>query len=94
MRALGFDHENPQVISLARLAGTRDIALGALAVSTHRDPGAAATVAGLNAGVDALDAAAFLIALLRREGIDHAALLGASSAATAAAMGARLSRRA
>jgi hypothetical protein len=94
MRLLGFDPANPQVMALARLAGTRDLALGAVAVSTHRDPHAAATVAGLNAGVDALDALAFLIALVRRQGIDRSALLGSGSATVAAATGAWLARRA
>jgi hypothetical protein len=93
MRLLGFDPANAQVMSLARLAGTRDLALGAVAVSTHRDPGTAATVAGLNAAVDALDAVAFLIALLRRQGIDRASSLGAGGAAAAALTGAWLARR-
>jgi hypothetical protein len=94
MRVLGFDPANPQVMALARLAGTRDLALGVVAVSTHRDPGAAAIVAGLNAAVDALDAVAFAIAFVRRQGIDRAALLGTTSAATATAIGVWLSRRA
>jgi hypothetical protein len=92
MRVLGFNPADPQVITLARLAATRDLALGAVAVSTHRDAGAAATVAGLNAAVDALDAAAFAIALARRQGIDRAALLGTTSAATAAAVGVWLAK--
>jgi hypothetical protein len=93
MRALGFDPTNPQVMSLARLAGTRDLALGAVAVSTHRDPDAARAVAGVNAAVDAFDALAFAIALVRRQGIDRAALFGTASAAAAATTGAWLARR-
>lgn len=94
MRILGFDPANAQVIALARLAGTRDLALGVVAVSTHRDPQAAASVAGLNGAVDALDALVFAIALTRRQGIDRAALLGTTSAAAAAAAGAWLARSA
>lgn len=94
MRVLGFDPDSAEVIVLARMAGTRDLALGAVAVSTHRDPEAAAATVGLNAAVDAADAVAFAIALVRRQGIDRAALLGTTSAAVAAATGAWLARHA
>jgi hypothetical protein len=93
MDALGFDPDNPQVMALARLAGTRDLALGAAAAACAGDPQAAATMARLNAGVDALDAAAFGVALVRRRGIDRAALLGAATAAAAAAIGLGLASR-
>jgi hypothetical protein len=92
MWVLGFESSNPQVMALARLAGTRDLALGGLAVATLSDRDRAAEVARINAGVDALDSLAFAIALLRRQGIDRAALMGAVSAAGAAAAGMWLAR--
>jgi len=92
MRGLGFDPDNPQVMALARLAGTRDLALGAGAVATLDDPRAQATMLRANAVVDALDAAAFGIALVRRRGIDRAAVMGTASAAAASVVGMLLAR--
>jgi hypothetical protein len=93
MRVLGFDPDNPQVRALAYLGGTRDIALGAIAVASLAQPERAAKIAGVNGAVDALDAVAFATALARREGIDRAAVLGTLSATGAAAMGLWLARR-
>ena len=93
VRALGFDPDNPQVMSLARLAGTRDLVLGGAAVACADDGPAAATMTRLNAAVDALDALAFGIALVRRQGIDRAGLVGSLSAAAAAAFGLALASR-
>jgi hypothetical protein len=94
MKALGFDPGNAQVRALARLAGTRDLALGALAAASAGDPVAARRMFAVNALVDAGDALAFGIAVKRREGIDRAAVGGALSAAAAAALGAWLFSRA
>lgn len=93
MRALGFDPDNPQVMALARLAGTRDLALGAGAAATASDAHAASTMLRVNAAVDALDSLAFAIALVRRRGIDRAAAMGTLSAAAAATAGLVLARR-
>ena len=76
MAVLGFDAGNPQAMALARLAGTRDIALGAVAVATADDREKASKVLRLNAVVDAGDALTFAIPLVRREGLDRAALAG------------------
>lgn len=84
---LGFDSRNPQAMLLARATGTRDIALGAIAVATAGDPDQAPSVALLCAGVDAGDAVAFGGAVIRREGIDQAALVGTVSALAATAFG-------
>jgi hypothetical protein len=94
MAALGFDAENPQSLALARLAGTRDLALGAVAVATADDPDRAGKVLRLNAAVDAGDALTFAIPLARREGIDRAALGGVVSATAATILGAWLASRA
>ncbi|HEX2129745.1 MAG TPA: hypothetical protein VHF58_11065 [Solirubrobacterales bacterium] len=93
MRVLGFDPDNPEVMALARLAGTRDLALGAGAAATLDDPAAAATMLRVNAAVDAGDALAFGIALLRRRGIDRAALVGTATAAGAAAVALAVAKR-
>ncbi len=93
MRALGFDPANAQVRALARLAGTRDLALGGLAAASAGDRAMARKVIGLNAIVDAGDALAFGIALRRREGINQAAIGGALSATAAALIGAWLAAR-
>lgn len=93
MRVVGFDPDNPEVMALARLAGTRDIALGGAAAACSGDPLATATITRVNAGVDALDSLAFGIALARRRGIDRAALMGTVSAAAAAALGLAVASR-
>lgn len=93
MKLLGFDPSNTQVRALARLAGTRDLALGGLAAASAGDPVMARKVIALNAAVDAGDALAFGIALRRREGIDRAAIGGALPAAAAAIAGAWLASR-
>ncbi len=93
MRALGFDSDNPQVMALARLAGTRDLALGGAAAACVHDPAAAATITRLNAAVDAMDALAFGIALVRRRGINRAALGGTAAAALGAGLGAVVAGR-
>jgi hypothetical protein len=93
MHALGFDPRNPQVMALARLAGTRDLALGGAGAVCAADPVAAATITRLNAAVDALDSLAFGIALVRRRGIDRAALIGTLSAGAAAGLGAAVASR-
>ncbi len=87
MAALGFDGDNPQVLALARLAGTRDLALGTVAVASADDPELAPKILALNAAVDAGDAVTFAIPLMRREGIDRAALGGVISATAASVLG-------
>jgi hypothetical protein len=93
MRVLGFDPRNAESRALGRLAGTRDAILGVLAVGSLDEPRAARAMALANAWVDAGDAAAFGLALVRREGIDRAALMGATSATAASATGFWLARR-
>jgi len=87
MGLLGFDSDNPQAMALGRLAGTRDIALGAIALASAGDPVRAPAITRVNAAVDAGDALAFGGAIARREGIDRAAGMGALSALAATALG-------
>ena len=93
MRLLGFDVDDAAAVALGRVAGTRDVALGALAVATAGDPQRGAAVARVNAAVDAGDAVTFGEAFVRREGIDRAAVMGAVSAAAATAFGLWLAQR-
>lgn len=93
LRALGFDPATAQVRALGRLAATRDLATGALAVAALGDADSMRRVALANAAIDAGDALAFAIALSRREGLDRAALGGAVGGASGAVGGALLARR-
>jgi hypothetical protein len=93
MATLGFDAGNPQAMTLARLAGTRDLALGAVAVATADDREKASKVLRLNAVVDAGDALTFAIPLVRRESLDRAGLGGVASATAATALGLWLAGR-
>jgi hypothetical protein len=92
IKALGFDPANPQAIALARLAGTRDLALGALTIVSLRDLGAARRLSVVNALVDAADATALTIPFARRHPIGPTAALGAASAIFAALAGAWIAR--
>ncbi len=93
MDALGFDADNPEAMVLARLAGTRDLALGAVALATADDPALGPKTVKLNAAVDAADALTFAVPLARRDGIDRAAVGGLASAIGATAFGLWLARR-
>jgi len=86
LRGLGFG-ARAETKALARMAGARDVALGALtlAAADHRDRLRLASLAC--AAVDAADAASFAAGLARREGIDRAAALGVPSAAAATGAG-------
>lgn len=79
-RMLGFpaDHDNPTARAMARMFGVRDIGLGVLAFYAVLHPETAPFIFLFNAFMDAGDLAAFAVPLLRRQGIDRAAL--ASSA--------------
>ena len=90
---LGFDPCAAEVRALGRLAATRDLALGGLALAARDDAATGGRVALVNALVDLGDATAFAIALARREGIDRAAVGGFVSAAAAGLAGLYLARR-
>ncbi|HEV7771021.1 MAG TPA: DUF4267 domain-containing protein [Solirubrobacterales bacterium] len=85
LRALGFPPPDTAASSLARIAGSRDIALGLLAFAAREDREAIRTAAVVAAAVDAADALAFALAgrdpRLRRAGISG--VLSGSAAAVA-----------
>lgn len=87
LRALGFGETDGAGRTLARMAGARDLALGALVLASleHRRTLRATSLAC--AAADAADALAFADALARREGIDRAALGGGASALAGTGLG-------
>jgi hypothetical protein len=86
LRLLGFREPAAETRVLARMAGGRDIALGVLTLAAA-DRESLRAAALLGSAVDAVDALSFGSPLLRREGIDQAALLGSSTASAATAIG-------
>jgi hypothetical protein len=93
LRLLGFRSDDGENRALARLAGGRDVALGTLALVAVDDARRLRPITLANAAVDAADAAAFVVALVRGDGIDRAAVLGAGSASLAAVTGLWLAAR-
>jgi len=86
------EQDNPTARTMARLFGVRDIALGALVLRYAAEPEIARTLHRVNALVDVGDASAAAIALVRREGIDRAAIVLLAVASSAAATGVYLAR--
>jgi len=84
LRALGFSEPNTQTLALARVAGSRDLALGALTVAARDDSRRLRGVGIAAIGVDAADAVTFALAS-RQPGFG---LVGAGNAlaGTAAAL--------
>jgi len=90
LRALGFAEPDAQALTVARIAGTRDLVLGAWQTTTlgDRERLARATVAA--AACDAGDALAFALAL--GAGERRAGLRGLAGAVPATALGLGLAR--
>ncbi|HNN98381.1 MAG TPA: DUF4267 domain-containing protein [Pseudomonadota bacterium] len=78
-RALGFPaaQDSPTARLMARLFGVRDIGLGVLAFYALRHPETASFLFLFNAAMDGGDLVSMSIPLIRREGIDRAALTSA-----------------
>jgi hypothetical protein len=94
LRALGFDPDEPQALTLGRLTATRDLATGALALAALDEAGATRRIAFVNAAIDAGDAVTFALALRGRDSrLAHGAALGAPAALLASAAGAVLAGR-
>lgn len=83
-RLLGFPraHDTPTARLMARFFGVRDIGLGVLAFYALRHPEAAGFLFLFNAAMDLGDLIATAVPLVRRQGIDRAALMSAGFAAT------------
>lgn len=85
-RALGFDFNLRQARTLGRLAGSRDLALGAIAISAACDDRRLRAAALFNACVDIGDATAFALEL-RRGGGSRSGLFGVGTASMAVVAG-------
>jgi hypothetical protein len=83
-RLLGFplSHDTPTTRLMARFFGVRDIGLGLLAFYAIAHPELAGPVFLFNALMDAGDLYAISIPLVKRQGIDRAALMSALFAIT------------
>jgi len=93
LRALGFSETDASGRTLARIAGSRDLALAGLTVASLDDRNALRRVSIAAAATDAGDVVAFGLALARREGIDRAAIVGAGSAFASVVLGIWLADR-
>jgi hypothetical protein len=93
LRVLGFPDPGAPANALGKLAGGRDVALGALALLARDEPTALRTAALAGAGVDASDAISLGIAALRDDGIGLAGAIGALSGSAAAVTGFWAARR-
>jgi len=87
MRALGFAAASEQTILVSRLAGGRDIVLGAVTLLARDEPRRLSAASLANAAVDAGDAVAFAAALDGGRAIRPAGLRGVAAAAPAALAG-------
>jgi hypothetical protein len=86
-RLLGFPaaHDNPTSRLMGRLFGVRDVGLGVLAFYAIAHPETAAFLFLFNAFMDLGDLIAISIPVLKRQGIDRAAILSALFALTGGA---------
>lgn len=94
-RLLGFPaaHDSATARLMGRLFGVRDVALGVLVWRVREDRALSRFAFQLNAWVDAGDIAAAAIPVVRRRGIDRAAVATASFAFTGMNVWLRLLRR-
>jgi hypothetical protein len=78
-RLLGFpaSHDNPTSRLMGRLFGVRDIGLGVLAFYAIKHPETAPFIFLFNAFMDLGDLIAIAIPLVKRQGIDRAAVMSA-----------------
>ena len=85
-RALGFEGADERLVAVGRLAGSRDLALGAWQLATLGDRDALRRATATIAAVDAADALVFGLAL-RSESTRSAGLRGLPAAAGASLAG-------
>jgi uncharacterized protein DUF4267 len=78
-RLLGFPlaHDTPTTRLMARFFGVRDIGLGVLAFYAVKHPETAPFIFLFNAFMDAGDLVSILVPLVKRQGIDRAAVMSA-----------------
>jgi len=93
LAALGFKRPDGATVALARMAGARDLALGAHGLLVRDDDARLREATLLGTAADAGDVLAFTAALLNRDGIDRTALKNLPIAAGAVVAGAWLAAR-
>ena len=93
LRVLGFPKPDGAALTLARLAGGRDIAMGIQGWIARDDPDELRRSVLLIAAGDAGDALAFGAAVAGREGINRTAAMNAPFAASAVVLGAIVGSR-
>ncbi len=87
LSALGFRDLSATAIAASRLAGGRDMVLGAVMMAAVDDPDRLRAASLANAAVDAGDAATFAAALAHGDEVRTAALRGLAAAVPAAVAG-------
>lgn len=87
LTALGFSDHSAATVAIARIAGGRDIAMGAVTLMAGDDADRLGQASLANAAVDAGDALAFSAALASGEDVGGAAARGISAALPAAIAG-------
>lgn len=88
-------HDNPTARMMARLFGVRELLLAYLVIDAVRGPdGPSPSVFAVQAAVDASDIIVQSWPLIKREGLDRAAVGGVALAGVAALAWARLAREA
>ena len=92
--ALGFEDPSPAILVVSRLAGGRDLVLGALTLAALDDPVQLRRASLASAAIDAGDAATFAAALASRDGaVKDAGIRGLGAALVAAVAGLWVVRR-
>lgn len=91
--ALGFSDVSPGMIAISRIAGGRDIVLGAATVAALRDADELRRASLACAAVDGGDAASFAALLGQGEDVREAAIRGLAAAVPAALAGLWVARR-
>lgn len=91
--ALGFKDASAGMVTVSRIAGGRDIVLGAATLAAIGDAGDLRRASLANAAVDAGDTASFVAALALGEEIRAAAVRGVAAAVPATLAGLWVARR-
>ena len=85
LRALGFTQVTPATVAVSRVAGIRDLVLGAVTLAALEDPERLGRATLANAAADAGDIAAFALAL--QAGERDAGTKGVAAAVSATTAG-------
>jgi hypothetical protein len=85
--ALGFEQVSATTIAVSRLAGGRDVVLGALTLAALDDPDRLRRASLASAAVDAGDAATFLAGLAHGDDLREASVRGLAAALAATLAG-------